>query len=255
MRKQIPVAVRETLQQSASLRIEQHGGSDREIHRGAFDARFRNFPGNAEFSCPAPSGNGALLAARRFRRAQRRAQFHHGLVPVAGRFSREQFLRLGFQARAIAPEREDRRAPRRCAPARAPRFRRGRRAALRTRCSTRPRPCSVRCPAAPAPVRNPRGNLPAMTRDNFLRGTLQVSRAAVIPEAGPAAQHGLGLRARQRLHRGKFFKESLVIRNHRGYARLLQHDFREPDAVRVLRAPPGKVPLSLCKPGEQSALK
>ena len=73
--------------------------------------------------------HGTFLAAGRFRRANRRAQFHHGLVPVAGSLRGRANLRRRSRAAATARARADRRAPRPAAPARAPHCRRARQAA------------------------------------------------------------------------------------------------------------------------------
>ena len=51
--------------------------------------------------------------------------------------------------------------------------------------------------------------------------------------------------------RSEISKKSFVVGNHRGHARLLQHDFRDPDAIGVARATPGKVALVAAEPGEQ----
>src|SRR5881397_3975215 len=48
-----------------------------------------------------------------------------------------------------------------------------------------------------------------------------------------------------------FRSETFVIGNHRRDARLLQHDFREPDAVRVSRFAPRQFALELAEPAEQ----
>ena len=62
---------------------------------------------------------------------------------------------------------------------------------------------------------------------------LQVSRAAVVSEAGPRFQQVFLRRARQSFDGGKPFDESLEIGNRRGDASLLEHDLGNPDACRI----------------------
>src|SRR5580693_1991670 len=64
----------------------------------------------------------------------------------------------------------------------------------------------------------------SMQRDDLLRRLLQISRAAVIPEAGPQSQYFfLGCLGERRDIR-EAREEPLVIWNHGRDARLLQHD-------------------------------
>ncbi len=120
----------------------------------AFLARRRNFAGQRRARARHQRATRTRLAARDLRRADRLAEFHQRLIPVARRACAEATARGDParlpQARASAAARAGRRERRRVAPARAPRCRRARRAAHRTRCSAPRRPCSARCPAARA---------------------------------------------------------------------------------------------------------
>jgi hypothetical protein len=80
---------------------------------------------------------------------------------------------------------------------------------------------------------------------------LKVARAAVVPETGPKAQNFFRRRGGESLNIRKTLKKSLVVRNRRRYASLLQHDFRKPNSVRVFCAAPRQVALKLAKPGKQ----
>src|SRR5258707_9941607 len=90
-----------------------------------------------------------------------------------------------------------------------------------------------------------------MLRDNLLRRLLQVARPAVVAKPGPQAQHFLLRRGGKGVNVRKALEKPLVVRNHRGDSRLLQHNFREPHAIRIARAPPRQVTLELPKPREQ----
>ena len=90
---------------------------------------------------------------------------------------------------------------------------------------------------------------------DFLCGAMQIARAAVIAEAGPQLQHFVLRRARERFDRGESFQEAMVVGQYRGDARLLQHDFRDPDAIGIAARAPGEVALMRAKPGEKAALK
>src|ERR1700722_12665779 len=66
-------------------------------------------------------------------------------------------------------------------------------------------------------------------------------------------QHLIERRRRERLHICKSRHESLVVRNHRGDLRLLQHDLRDPYPIRRGILLPGQiVPAVNLEPGEQA---
>ena len=86
-----------------------------------------------------------------------------------------------------------------------------------------------------------------------LRRALQVARARVIAQAAPQPQHLVLRRAGERGDIGEALEKALVIGNHRGDLGLLQHDFRDPDAIGVARALPGQVVAAVAPmPGEQA---
>ncbi len=99
------------------------------------------------------------------------------------------------------------------------------------------------------------GEFSAVTRCDFARCAMQISRAAVISEAGPEFQNFFEPCAAQRGNRRKFFEETMVIRKHGGDARLLQHNFRHPDAIGIAAGAPGKVAAVRGEPVEQRRLK
>ena len=70
---------------------------------------------------------------------------------------------------------------------------------------------------------------------------VQVAGAVVVAEARPAGQDLLLGRRGQRRQVGERLQERLVIGDRGLHRRLLEHHLRDPDAVRVARAPPGKV--------------
>ncbi len=90
-----------------------------------------------------------------------------------------------------------------------------------------------------------------MLRDDLLRGFLQIARAAVIPEAGPEAQHFFLRRSGERVNVREALQKSFVVRNRRRNTGLLQHDFRKPDVIGIFRPPPRQVALELAKPTKQ----
>ena len=84
----------------------------------------------------------------------------------------------------------------------------------------------------------------AVSRDDLLRGAMQVARAAVVAEPGPVSQHRVQPRARQMPHGRESREKATVVGNHGGDARLLQHDFGDPDGVRIARAAPFEIAFS-----------
>src|ERR1700676_2243874 len=91
-----------------------------------------------------------------------------------------------------------------------------------------------------------------MQSNNPLRRTLQIPAAAVVAEARPQPQHFFLWCFRQPANIWEAFEKSLVEGNDRRNARLLQHDFRQPDAVRIFVQPPRQFPPVLAEPAQQS---
>ena len=94
-----------------------------------------------------------------------------------------------------------------------------------------------------------------MLRDDLLRRRMQIPRSAVIPQPGPEFQHFLLRCGCERIYRRETFQKAIVVGHHRGDARLLQHDFRHPDAIRIAAAAPGKIALVRAKPSQEAFLK
>src|SRR5438445_1308212 len=94
----------------------------------------------------------------------------------------------------------------------------------------------------------------AVFGDDLSSGPMQVARAGVVAEAAPEPQHLVLVRASERLHVWKAGDEAPVVGNDRRHLRLLQHHFREPDAVGVARVLPGQ-PLApvTALPGDEKA--
>ena len=95
------------------------------------------------------------------------------------------------------------------------------------------------------------GEYAAMLVHNDLGGLLQVACAAVIAQALPGLQYLSLRRLRKRLNGGKAFKKTGIVAFYRFHARLLQHNFRQPDTVGVFGAPPGQVALYTVVPVQQ----
>ena len=87
--------------------------------------------------------------------------------------------------------------------------------------------------------------------DDFLRGFLEVARARVVTKPSPETKHFLWWSCGEGFNGRKTFEETLIVRNGGGNARLLQHDFREPNAVGIFVAAPGEITLELREPGEE----
>ena len=94
--------------------------------------------------------------------------------------------------------------------------------------------------------------LAAVLGDDDLGAAMEVARAAVVAEAAPRREHVARLGRRQRAHVAEARDEALVVRAHGRDLGLLQHDLREPDAVRVARPLPRQgVAAVLLLPGDE----
>ena len=88
---------------------------------------------------------------------------------------------------------------------------------------------------------------------NHLGKTVQVACSAVVAKPTPEGQHLVELRIGQRHHRRKPRQEALVVTQDRADLRLLQHDLRQPNAVRVARLLPRQVvPALRALPGHEA---
>ena len=90
----------------------------------------------------------------------------------------------------------------------------------------------------------------AHLRHGFCR-LLQVPGPAVIAQALPQLHQPVLRGVCQSLHRGEGCEKPGIIAQHRRHTGLLEHDLRHPDAVRVLRFPPGQVPGVSPKPRQK----
>jgi hypothetical protein len=88
----------------------------------------------------------------------------------------------------------------------------------------------------------------AVALDHRLGAGVEMSRARVIAEPGPQAQHLLETRGGKCMHARPPRDEARKIRRDRLHGGLLQHDFGEPHAIRVAL-------LARCRaPGQRAAM-
>ena len=80
---------------------------------------------------------------------------------------------------------------------------------------------------------------------------LKVPGAAVIAQALPQLHEPVLRRLRQSFHRGEGCQKAGIVTKDRRHTGLLEHDLRHPDAVGVLRLPPGQVPGIGPVPGQK----
>src|SRR5882672_1930518 len=89
---------------------------------------------------------------------------------------------------------------------------------------------------------------------NYLpRCLMQPARSPIVAQTAPGCQDGLFRSRGERLDIRKTFEENPVMVKHGGHARLLQHDFAEPDAIGIASFAPGKVAAMLVVPAQQRA--
>jgi hypothetical protein len=86
---------------------------------------------------------------------------------------------------------------------------------------------------------------------NLLRGPMQHARATIVAQTAPGCQDGFFRSSGERLDIRKTFQENPVMVKHGGHARLLQHDFAQPDAVGIASLAPGKIAAMLIVPPEK----
>ena len=86
-----------------------------------------------------------------------------------------------------------------------------------------------------------------LARHNFGR-RMQIAGAGVIAKPGPGGQHLVLAGGGQRRHVGPEAEKFAVISGHRLHRGLLQHDFRQPDAIRIGAFSPW------CAPGQHAAM-
>ncbi len=197
-------------------------------------------------------GDRTFSALWRSRQANRGAQFHHGLIPIAGRFSGEQFLRRDFQlppnrgsAKLATHGTQPRQNTRHISVEHRQRLfiRDAKDRGSRVASDAWQGECSFVLTRKTAGV----------ARIDFLSRAKHIFRAAVIAKSCPVAENCFSTSARQRLHIRKPQEKTFVVGHDHGDARLLQHDFRKPDTVGIFRSSPGEVALAHGKPGQQFA--
>ena len=76
---------------------------------------------------------------------------------------------------------------------------------------------------------------------HVFRGQMEISRARVITQTTPQCEYVIQTCLCERLYIGESLEKPFVIRNNLGDLRLLQHDFRQPDAIRIASVLPGKI--------------
>ena len=69
-------------------------------------------------------------------------------------------------------------------------------------------------------------------------GGMEVARPSVVPETGPEMQHAVEARRRERFNIGKTHKEAFEVGDDSRDLRLLEHDFGNPDGIRIATALP-----------------
>ena len=100
-----------------------------------------------------------------------------------------------------------------------------------------------------------RWKLSSALRHDLLRGFLQVARAAVIAKPGPETQYFIFRRCGKCVNVREMLHESFVVGNRGRNAGLLQHNFRQPDAIRIRGSAPRQITLKLTEPAQQLLAK
>ena len=85
------------------------------------------------------------------------------------------------------------------------------------------------------------GEAPAKLVADLLGRLLQVARPRVVAEAFPKFDHRVVVGSGERFDVRELLHPPLPIRDHRLDLRLLQHDLRHPDCVRIARPPPRQI--------------
>ena len=92
-------------------------------------------------------------------------------------------------------------------------------------------PSSGRCRATRAIAAASRESDRRVARDDRCAAAMQIARARVVAEPAPQRQHFIRAAPRRAPGYRENAEETLVIRDDRRDLRLLQHDFRQPDAI------------------------
>ena len=95
------------------------------------------------------------------------------------------------------------------------------------------------------------GHDAAVGLDDGARGAMQVLGPPVEAESTPGREDFVVVRRSEGGDRGEAGEETLVVALDRVDLRLLEHDFADPDRVRIARAPPGQTARRLGEPGQE----
>ena len=183
-------------QQRAATRVAEDRGGDFHVHGGAFAARCGNFVGQALRVGAAEASDGAVYAVRRLRCADYLAEFHQGLIPIAGGFRSEQIVRGCGERTPICRSAQIATNGIGCAPGRARRCRRVRLVEHRKRCSGPRRLCRCQCRGVRVRRRVCAGIFLCVERRLVLRRDADCGLGCSSP--GRTRVSGLLLRARER---------------------------------------------------------
>src|SRR5260370_29374966 len=90
-----------------------------------------------------------------------------------------------------------------------------------------------------------------MVGSQHLGRLMQMASAAIVAHSRPVAQHELFRGCGQCSYGRKRPNEWLVIAKDGGHLSLLEHDFADPDSVRVAILAPRQIPSMAIKPAEK----
>ena len=99
------------------------------------------------------------------------------------------------------------------------------------------------------------GQFAAVLADEELRGAMQVAGARIVAETFPQFQDAIVRCAGKRLDGGESAEPTGVVGADGVDACLLEHDFADPDAVRVAGGAPGKLAVMTTVPARQVAVE
>ena len=100
-----------------------------------------------------------------------------------------------------------------------------------------------------------RGEDAPVLRDDHLRRLLQVAHAGVVAKALPELREPPLFARGERGDIGQLRKEAGVVAPDGLHARLLEHDLRQPDMIRLPVLPPGQIPVAGRVPAQQQGRK
>ena len=236
------------------MRVEENGGGQADIFGCTLAALGGDGILEAERTGTAEAGDGTFGAGGSAWRADSGAEFHHGLIPRAGGARDEQMLGFGIEM----------------TPASGPADVAANGAETGENASDVAVEDSERSAVGDAENggsgvaadagESERGFLRSrkftgVEADDFFCCAMEIARAGVIAEAGPGFEDGRFGSASESADGGKSGEETLVVGEDGGDAGLLEHDFRNPDAVGVAGGAPGESALVGVEPGEKTAAK